>query len=831
MLLCNCILVVSIPSYGQLGQSKQLLGQGMAPDSTYLLKYETKVRNLGTEAICGVEVYDDITTNYTPCDVIGTDVVNAYGQGGLDVWSPNNQGWDGGIDWDNNGAQTMFDIGSIPDSICVADCGAGFCLSPGQTVVLYFVVKLNDLCFPAAGSTITFTNSATSLGQSSGGTNYTETSSDGSDPAAAGTVPTPADVGYTEATIGAAQTITDTLGNLIVEPPLNTDGTYDFSYHITICNYEMMPNGGGATIYDLAYWLGLTNLIDLGVPINQSVVLNPAGPLIPNPTYDGIWGSRANVLDDYGGDLDPGICDTLEIRINAGPVPSSIYDSYDWFNGTASGWDGSETIRDDSHDGYDESQYDPDPNPTECLGATDNCYASRIKFNANPGISLQKEFVKSEEPSSGTLGQVDLVWRLTVTNIGDVNLTNLSVLDSLVDQWTGACLINVISDSTMVTNIDATNPPTPNTGFTGASSGAGGTADLLNGSSTDLLGLNESFQIYFRVEVAAENCADPLPNDAMAYGEAPNGDLVEDPANDQAVIPELGKIGDTIQNDDDNTPISGVMVVLYDGDGNPLDTAYTNSSGMYLFEGVYAGDYQVSVDSTNFDLGGPLEGLENSTDPDDTLDNTAEVTITPGEENLDQDFGYTIVVLPIELISFNIVAEGCSNRLSWETASEVNSAYFEIQRSLDGEYFKPIGQINAAGYSNTLETYTFEDRSPEFRKVYYRLKQVDIDGVFEFFQIDWIENACYADTPWAVELFPNPTKDRLRVLVTLEQASEMQFKLYDLQGRLLKTKVVPLEPGTNHLVIETNDLAEGKYIIQLISAELFVSAIPFVKIE
>ena len=102
----------------------------------------------------------------------------------------------------------------------------------------------------------------------------------------------------------------------------------------------------------------------------------------------------------------------------------------------------------------------------------------------------------------------------------------------------------------------------------------------------------------------------------------------------------LGSIGDMIVNDDTNTPIEGVMVVLYDDMGMPLDTAYTDVNGLYLFDELPSGDYTVTVDPSNFDPGNPLEGLDNSTDPDGGLDNTSDVTLGVDEDNLDQDFGY-----------------------------------------------------------------------------------------------------------------------------------------------------------------------------------------------
>ena len=86
--------------------------------------------------------------------------------------------------------------------------------------------------------------------------------------------------------------------------------------------------------------------------------------------------------------------------------------------------------------------------------------------------------------------------------------------------------------------------------------------------------------------------------------------------------------------------------------------------------------------------------------------------------------------LPISLVSFNAIPQQKTVELRWETASEKNSAYFEIEKSIDGEYFEVIGKAAAAGTSIELLTYSELDRNPTQGISYYRLRQVDIDGEY-----------------------------------------------------------------------------------------------------
>lgn len=96
--------------------------------------------------------------------------------------------------------------------------------------------------------------------------------------------------------------------------------------------------------------------------------------------------------------------------------------------------------------------------------------------------------------------------------------------------------------------------------------------------------------------------------------------------------------------------------------------------------------------------------------------------------------------LPIELVDFGVeITENC-NILSWTTASELNNNYFALFRSTDGVTWHEITRTDGAGSSTSQHNYEYYDYSylPEFN--YYRLKQVDLDGNFEYFKIIAADN-------------------------------------------------------------------------------------------
>lgn len=129
------------------------------------------------------------------------------------------------------------------------------------------------------------------------------------------------------------------------------------------------------------------------------------------------------------------------------------------------------------------------------------------------------------------------------------------------------------------------------------------------------------------------------------------------------------------------------------------------------------------------------------------------------------------VSLPINLVSFNAKKVKENIELTWSTASEINNAYFSIERSIDGFYYQEIGRLSGAGNSNSVIHYSFFDNQPFNGVSYYRLTQVDYNGNSETF------------TPVAVDF----TNDK-KVFKTI---------LYDYKG---------------NEIIDKNNLSSGIYI-------------------
>jgi len=169
------------------------------------------------------------------------------------------------------------------------------------------------------------------------------------------------------------------------------------------------------------------------------------------------------------------------------------------------------------------------------------------------------------------------------------------------------------------------------------------------------------------------------------------------------------------------------------------------------------------------------------------------------------------LALPIELLSFTAqTTDNKSVDLRWITASEKNSAHFEIQRSVDGISFLNISRTVAAGNSNTEQVYYFKDEKPFFGTSYYRLKQVDIDGSVTYSDVVQVKlNRDYL-TP---NVYPNPVQNEHSLTIDFGNISSASVEIHisDMSGKRVYSRT--FEAGQNRFEIPVNGLASGMYVI------------------
>ena len=173
--------------------------------------------------------------------------------------------------------------------------------------------------------------------------------------------------------------------------------------------------------------------------------------------------------------------------------------------------------------------------------------------------------------------------------------------------------------------------------------------------------------------------------------------------------------------------------------------------------------------------------------------------------------------LPVELIRFETAAKGASVILTWATASEKNSAYFDVQRSATGSAYETLGRVTAQGSSSSLHTYKFMDARPLTSLAYYRLRQVDIDGTTAHSPVATVR--AHVETGTDTRAAPNPTTGLVLLPAGL---GPTQYRLLDIMGRTVlqgpvassgQLDLSPLPRGTFWL--ELTDAA-GRHVQRLV---------------
>ena len=168
-------------------------------------------------------------------------------------------------------------------------------------------------------------------------------------------------------------------------------------------------------------------------------------------------------------------------------------------------------------------------------------------------------------------------------------------------------------------------------------------------------------------------------------------------------------------------------------------------------------------------------------------------------------------VLPIELVDMRATAVGEEVLVEWTTVTERGSASYIVERSSDNISFSPIGQMDAAGESRERINYDLVDRTPYAGLNYYRVKQLDLDGSFEYSRV---VTAMILHSENAIRVVPNPATDRIQILSPKHVTGTAVVEVLDLTGRIvLKRKMNILDDGL--LMMEIGELVQGTYLVRL----------------
>ncbi|MFK7774744.1 MAG: T9SS type A sorting domain-containing protein [Saprospiraceae bacterium] len=169
-----------------------------------------------------------------------------------------------------------------------------------------------------------------------------------------------------------------------------------------------------------------------------------------------------------------------------------------------------------------------------------------------------------------------------------------------------------------------------------------------------------------------------------------------------------------------------------------------------------------------------------------------------------------LIAQPVELTSFDSkVLDNNSVILFWSTASEENNSHFVIEHSRDGERFKEIGQKTGMGTTTNAHTYNMRHERLAKGYHYYRLKQVDFDGKYEYSNIITAQlKLTLAD----VSITPNPTMEKVTIFIDTPISIAASYQLVNMQKEVMIEKTI--DKGNSSFEIDMTNLPGGVYFMR-----------------
>ena len=189
--------------------------------------------------------------------------------------------------------------------------------------------------------------------------------------------------------------------------------------------------------------------------------------------------------------------------------------------------------------------------------------------------------------------------------------------------------------------------------------------------------------------------------------------------------------------------------------------------------------------------------------------------------NSDTSTTTTITIpIPVELTSFSAISDGNDVVLNWSTATELNNHIFEIQRRTGNQEFYTIGYQEGHGTTTEPQNYTYTDKNLERGKYFYRLKQIDFLGTYQY--SDEKEVDVTGILKFALEQnYPNPFNPSTKIKFEIpdqvrNDRNLVTLKVYDVLGNEVATLVNEEKPaGEYEVEFDASSLPSGVYFYHL----------------
>jgi hypothetical protein len=172
--------------------------------------------------------------------------------------------------------------------------------------------------------------------------------------------------------------------------------------------------------------------------------------------------------------------------------------------------------------------------------------------------------------------------------------------------------------------------------------------------------------------------------------------------------------------------------------------------------------------------------------------------------------------LPVILTEFISITNGSSLGLKWKTESEINNSGFDVERKTETGEWTKLAFIQGSGTTNQPVEYSYEDKKLQPGKYFYRLKQIDYNGNYEYFDLPLYVLISKPKVFSLGQNYPNPSNPKCNIEFQLPEKTFVNISVYNLLGQLVATIIDQEKDAGIHTVeFDGSNISSGTYIYRI----------------
>ena len=276
-------------------------------------------------------------------------------------------------------------------------------------------------------------------------------------------------------------------------------------------------------------------------------------------------------------------------------------------------------------------------------------------------------------------------------------------------------------------------------------------------------------------------------------------------------------------SDADGNP-NQVYTSTYDANNNQLTNSYdSDADGNFNSINTYTYDANNNRLTYSYDSGAdgnPNQIITYTYDANNNLLTQSNDTDADGNPNQIYTWTYGSCALPVELVSLTGKSQDKTILIDWRTASEENNDGFEIERSSHQSDWKKLDFVKGYGTTAAIQNYKWVDRNPTEGINYYRLRQVDHDGAFEYSKTISVR---FTSDQVTIQLYPTVARESMQLVTSLQQ--EYTVSVFNLLGEQL----MEWSSTATEQVVDIDRLRSGSYLLMVSDGDRRLETFQFFK--